>query len=582
MWIVLLLAVVDVSLGFVSITPSLTKCQFQTRRYDCFSFSAVNNTVFDTDFYLKINENFVLNNLNNPTEALSLLEECQVENLVSEVLSPKVNEYQAESDILPLEMNRKELVLPEKDLTIPTVRQIAQFSITGIAIYLCSPLLSLIDTSAVGLLSGTAQQAALNPAVSVTEYTAFLIAFMYTGTTNLVASAQNRKETVKAFRASLQLSTFVGILFGTVTMASSVYLLRWMVGGNALDPVVFNAALKYIRIRALGMPAAAITGSAQAACLGMKDIRSPLMILLSAASINFVADMLLVGCKHSWIGGCAGAAWATVFSQYAAMSLFLFWLTTRRFPNVLAPTKGLLRGKLALLKFPPRHIAKKFWPYFLPVTTTAAGRVSAYVSMAHVISSTIGTTAMAAQQVILSFFFCLCPAAESISLTGQSYVPEFMAGNHTTELFKLTTTIMKSSLLFATGQVLFVASMPLLCRFFTSDPNVVSSIRSILPLVAAWFAYHAPFMAAEGILLGRKDLGFLGKMYGFFFFALPFIYQQMKSASLSGIRPATLTSVWQVFILYGLFRFLILGTRLIQQTIRTMRLNKKEEYTVFA
>ena len=57
----------------------------------------------------------------------------------------------------------------------PTVSKILKFAIPAIGVWLCNPLLSLIDTSAVGLFSGTIQQAALNPAVAVTDYAALLI-----------------------------------------------------------------------------------------------------------------------------------------------------------------------------------------------------------------------------------------------------------------------------------------------------------------------------------------------------------------------------------------------------------------------
>jgi hypothetical protein len=53
-----------------------------------------------------------------------------------------------------------------------SVERIAKLAIPAVGIWLCSPLLSVIDTSAVGLLSGTLQQAALNPAVAVTDYSA--------------------------------------------------------------------------------------------------------------------------------------------------------------------------------------------------------------------------------------------------------------------------------------------------------------------------------------------------------------------------------------------------------------------------
>ena len=57
----------------------------------------------------------------------------------------------------------------------PSVRQILKFAVPAVGVWLCSPLLSLIDTSAVGLWSGTIAQAALNPAVAVTDYAALLI-----------------------------------------------------------------------------------------------------------------------------------------------------------------------------------------------------------------------------------------------------------------------------------------------------------------------------------------------------------------------------------------------------------------------
>jgi hypothetical protein len=60
-------------------------------------------------------------------------------------------------------------------LSAPPVSKILKFAIPAIGVWLCGPLLSLIDTSAVGILSGTTQQAALNPAVAVTDYTALLI-----------------------------------------------------------------------------------------------------------------------------------------------------------------------------------------------------------------------------------------------------------------------------------------------------------------------------------------------------------------------------------------------------------------------
>jgi hypothetical protein len=82
----------------------------------------------------------------------------------------------------------------EERIEAPKLSKIIKFAIPAVGVWMCSPLLSLIDTSCVGLLSGTAQQAALNPAVAVTDYSALLVAFMYTATTNLVAGAKESEK----------------------------------------------------------------------------------------------------------------------------------------------------------------------------------------------------------------------------------------------------------------------------------------------------------------------------------------------------------------------------------------------------
>jgi peptidoglycan biosynthesis protein MviN/MurJ (putative lipid II flippase) len=271
---------------------------------------------------------------------------------------------------------------------------------------------------------------------------------MYTGTTNLVAAAQEKDRgvdgkpaTTKNFIAALQLSGFVGTALGTALFALAVPVLRSLIGNSSMDPEVFSAALKYVRIRALGMPAAAIIGSSQAACLGMQDIKSPLYVLLAAAVVNFFGDVSLVANPHHWIGGAAGAAWATVFSQYAAVFLFVQWLChlpdetkpkrwaflTRRFEKKkkkkaatesrddhprhhFFSTRGFLEGKFRgryFFRLPSMEKISDFTPYIVPVTSTQIGRVSSYLAMSHVISSSLGTANMAAQQVIICTFWML-------------------------------------------------------------------------------------------------------------------------------------------------------------------------------
>lgn len=519
----------------------------------------------------------------------------------------------------------------------PSVSKILKFAIPAIGVWLCGPMLSLIDTSAVGLFSGTVQQAALNPAVAVTDYAALLIAFMYTGATNLVAAAQeadrgtpDKPSTTSVLTGSMRLSTYVGAGLGAILFVFARPLLKAIIGNDGISPAVFAAAMKYVRIRALGMPAAAIIGSTQAACLGMQDIRSPLYVLVAAAVVNFFGDVFFVGSSHPWIGGAAGAAWATVISQYAAVFLFVKWLTSKaqtqpRVINLsnaileltgkpsskggsrrrqlrdslqtfgtsmkakaIADKKSLLslvgrpkksayvktapkeqsftvKGFLAdrfsfgdLIKFPSVETRKAFAPYLAPVTATQVGRVSGYVAMSHVVASSLGTTSMAAQQVIVSLFYCLCPIADSLSLTAQSFLPAISqkppSRERSAALRKTVLNFVKAGTIFGGTLMGAVAAIPLVSGMFTSDPAVIALVNSVVPLLIGFFSLHGVLCASEGLLLGQKDLNYLGRMYAMFFFAVPYFMLQVKKAALAGTRAVNLTSVWTVFLGYQTFR----------------------------
>ena len=539
-------------------------------------------------------------------------------------------------------------VSPAEEEEAPSVSKIIKFAIPAIGVWLCGPILSLIDTSAVGLLSGTAQQAALNPAVAISDYTNLLLAFLFTATTNLSASAQaadkgnaDSPQTTKTLITALQLSGYVGTAVGAALILSSKFLVKTMVGNDAIDAEVITAAMNYVRIRALGVPAAAIIGSAQSACLGMKDIRSPLYVLLAAAVVNFFGDVLFVGSSNPLIGGAAGAAWATTFSRYAALGMFLKWLqssakkndkvqqddddssttstvnisdaimeltgtpgskgsgrrakfrqalkslrmssssndagsyedkaTAKKADDDTFSTRGFLKNKLRkrdIFKFPSSDSAKEFLPYVLPVTTTSIGRVSSYAAMAHVVASSLGTVAMAAQQIVLSLFYCLTPIADSLGLTAQSFVPGIHSQkdspNRPEVIRQTTTNFYKAGAIFSAAMVGAVATIPIFSKFFTSDPTVVGMVNSVAPFLAIFFASHGMFSASEGVLLGQKDLGFLGKSYATFFAVVPALMLQVKRAALSGTKAIDLTSVWGVFVSYQLFRSVMWGLRLLQ------------------
>jgi Na+-driven multidrug efflux pump len=202
------------------------------------------------------------------------------------------------------------------------------------------------------------------------------------------------------------------------------------------------------------------------------------------------------------------------------------------------------------------------------------GRVSGFVAMSHVVSSSMGTASMAAQQVILSFFQCICPIADSLSLTAQSFVPgivERRPGPERSRILRKTkVNFFKASIGFGLAMAFAVGNIPLVSGLFSSDPAVVGLINKCVPLLAAWFSMHGVMCASEGLLLGQKDLSFLGRMYAMWFAVVPYLMLRVKRAAMAQApragaavaassgrfagRAVDLTTIWQVFLLYQVLR----------------------------
>jgi len=569
----------------------------------------------------------------------------------------------------------------EREINTPSVAKILKYTIPAIGVWLCSPVLSMIDTASVGLLSGTAQQAALNPAVSVTDYGALVVAFMYTATTNLIAAAQAQDQddgkdadsprTTLTLVTALKLALVVGSVFGVGLSFFGKTLIQSLIGNDSLDPAVMAAALRYVRIRCLGMPAALVIGTAQSACLGMQDVKSPLYVLLAAAVINFCGDVLLVPNANLWLGGAAGAAWATVFSQYGALFMFWKWMTTRpkegvhmkkgvklnwkgvagmfgdmkrgsviceedegnrvditqgimeltgtsaegtsrrkRFRSFLG-SKKLLKGirlrsfhestsneyHSVAVKSPPksrgfladgklnlrdylslskidRPTAKEFAPFVIPVTTTSIGRISGYIAMSHVASSTLGTFDMAAHQIIFSIFCCLTPIVDALSQVAQSFVPSIHGVKAKSQaranaLRDTVNNFRKVGTMFGILLVSLVSMIPLISRYFTSDPLVMQRVNGAIPGVALFLIMHGLMCGGEGSLLGQKDLVFLRNSYALFFFTVPAYMLRLKYRALAGLQTVGIGTMWAAFATYNVIRTAIFHVRLAQLQRRT-------------
>jgi Na+-driven multidrug efflux pump len=230
-----------------------------------------------------------------------------------------------------------------------------RFTLPSMGIWLANPILSLIDTSMVGLCAsgGDAllELAALTPATALANNTGHAMGFLAVATTGLVARAQARgahADTQRAVADAVAVAAAAGVALALLFLFASVPVLTAF-NGPASAALVAPAAT-YTRIRALGFPAALIMSVGQASCLASRDPGPPLRAVVLAAAVNLVGDVVLCF-GLGW--GIAGAAAATVASQAAAAAVLLARLLRAApgRPALLAALPTRPPGGDALLRF---------------------------------------------------------------------------------------------------------------------------------------------------------------------------------------------------------------------------------------
>ena len=92
-------------------------------------------------------------------------------------------------------------------------------------------------------------------------------------------------------------------------------------------------AATYLRIAAVGLPAAFLALGGQGYLRGVADLRTPLVIVIAANAVNLVLEVLFV---YGFDWGIEGSAWGTVIAQVGMRVLPSRW--PARFANSGAGT----------------------------------------------------------------------------------------------------------------------------------------------------------------------------------------------------------------------------------------------------
>lgn len=373
--------------------------------------------------------------------------------------------------------------------------EIVKFSGPATGLWICGPLMSLIDTVVIGQGSSI-ELAALGPATVLCDYMSYVFMFLSIATSNMVATSLARQDEEQV-QHQISVLLFAGLACGVLMMVFTKWFGAWALtafaGANNVHLV--PAANTYIQIRALAWPAILIGWVAQSASLGMKDSLGPLKALLIASVINGVGDVVLC----TFLGyGIAGAAWATAVSQIVAAYTMVDALNNKGYNGFSFVVPSLTE-------------LKEIFSIAAPVFITTVSKVVFYSLMIYFATS-MGTQTVAAHQV-LSQIFSMCSVwGEPLSQTAQSFMPELLYGVNRS--LTKARTLLKSLLIIgaSVGVVLgtVATSIPwLVPNIFTPDAVIISEMHKVwIPFFLA-LCVTPCIHCCEGTLLAGRDLKYI-------------------------------------------------------------------------
>jgi len=374
----------------------------------------------------------------------------------------------------------------------PYDRQILALAVPALGALAAEPLYVLVDTAIVGHL-GTPQLASLAIAAAVLSTAFTVFNFLTYGTTAQVARLHGAGEEHEAAHVGAQ-AQWLSLGIGVVLIALIAGLAEPVARLMGAEGEVLDGAVTYLRISALGAPAFMLASAGQGYLRGIGDLKTPLVILVVAHSVNVVLELLLV---YGFGWGLAGSAWGTVIAQLGMGAAFF----------AVAYRAGWQRPDVARM----RALMRVGWE--IAVRTTAL--LGSFL-VASAVLARVGSASLGAHQIAFQLFIFLALLLDALAIAAQVLVGRMLgAGDAAGARAAALRMILWSVALGAAFGVVLLALGDAIPHLFTGDDAVVGRAHEIWWLFAALMPLNGAVFALDGILIGAGDTRFL--MWGMLF-----------------------------------------------------------------
>jgi putative MATE family efflux protein len=347
------------------------------------------------------------------------------------------------------------------------------------------PLYLLVDTAIVGHL-GRSQLAALGIAAAVLGGVFAIFNFLQYGTTAQVARAGGAGQAETARRLGAQ-AVWLSLAFGTVVAALVAALAEPLVSLMGGEGQAASYAVTYLRIAAIGLPAAFLALGGQGYLRGISDLRTPLVIVIAGNAVNVVLEVLFV---YGFGWGIEGSAWGTAIAQLGMGAGFVVVILRGLRPADARPHLVLARRVLSLGKW---------------IFLRTSALMSSFV-LAGAVATRFGEASIGAHQIAFQLFIFLALVLDSVAIAGQIIVGRELGAARTESAYAAGERMIWLS--FGAGAVfalLMLVLASVLPRAFTGDAAVLDEAALLWPLFALMQPLNGAVFALDGILIGAGD-----------------------------------------------------------------------------
>jgi putative MATE family efflux protein len=366
-------------------------------------------------------------------------------------------------------------------------REIFALAIPAFATLVSEPLLLLADSAIIGHL-GTSQLAGLGIAANILGILAGLSIFLAYGTTGMVARRLGAGDRAGALAGGVD-GMILGVGLGIGLCVILQLLLPTVIGWYGVEPVVADAATRYLRIAACGLPSLLLLLASTGVLRGLQDTRTPLYVAVTTNLVNIGLNLLLV---YGLDLGIAGSALGTLIAQTAAAG-YLATIVIRGSRREHAEIRFRLGGVLA---------AARSGVWLIARTAT----LHAAITLTTLVAATGGAVALAAHQVVNSVWILLAFALDAIAIAGQAIIGRQLGAGEVAQARIMTRRMVGWGVVcgVAFGGVVLV-TRPLYIGLFSPDADVQQLVGRVLVAVAVITPISGVVFVLDGVLIGAGD-----------------------------------------------------------------------------